>query len=401
MAFDSGAVSFRRFVVIGKSPSMIEQAQLDVLSENALRPTEAGVPEEVEYGWNGGRHILDREFAFDTNVYADALHIGMRIDTNRVPPEVKQAYLAVEEQAVAAGNPSGFISKGQKRDVRDVVRRKMDDDLRSGQYRRSKLFAVLWDLPSATLYAAVNPAAEEKLRELFERTFGLELAPVSAGTLAARLLEPRGRRRDIEDARPTRFVFGPEGEQQSPDYPWTSKLAETKDYLGNEFMLWLWHEADRHDGYVKIGEDEIAVMFDRSLDLDCAYGATGKTSLKSTGPTKMPEAAEALRTGKLPRKCGLTIESGGAQYTFSLAAESLAVSGLKLPDVPEAETPRVLFEERIGQLREFGRLLDRIYDQFLQQRAGAGWEGVTLGIRKWITGSRRVNSRPLELATAG
>jgi len=401
MAFDSGAVSFRRFVVIGKSPSMIEQAQLDVLSENALRPTEAGVPEEVEYGWNGGRHILDREFSFDTNVYADALHIGMRIDTNRVPPEVKQAYLAVEEQAVAAGNPSGFISKGQKRDVRDVVRRKMDDDLRSGQYRRSKLFAVLWDLPSATLYAAVNQAAEEKLRELFERTFGLELAPVSAGTLAARLLEPRGRRRDIEDARPTRFVFGPEGEQQSPDYPWTSKLAETKDYLGNEFMLWLWHEADRHDGYVKIGEDEIAVMFDRSLDLDCAYGATGKTSLKSTGPTKMPEAAEALRTGKLPRKCGLTIESGGAQYTFSLAAESLAVSGLKLPDVPEAETPRVLFEERIGQLREFGRLLDRIYDQFLQQRAGAGWEGVTLGIRKWITGSRRVNSRPLELATAG
>jgi len=401
MAFDSGAVSFRRFVVIGKSPSMIEQAQLDVLSENALRPTEAGVPEEVEYGWNGGRHILDREFSFDTNVYADALHIGMRIDTNRVPPEVKQAYLAVEEQAVAAGNPSGFISKGQKRDVRDVVRRKMDDDLRSGQYRRSKLFAVLWDLPSATLYAAVNQAAEEKLRELFERTFGLELAPVSAGTLAARLLEPRGRRRDIEDARPTRFVFGPEGEQQSPDYPWTSKLAETKGYLGNEFMLWLWHEADRHDGYVKIGEDEIAVMFDRSLDLDCAYGATGKTSLKSTGPTKMPEAAEALRTGKLPRKCGLTIESGGAQYTFSLAAESLAVSGLKLPDVPEAETPRVLFEERIGQLREFGRLLDRIYDQFLQQRAGAGWEGVTLGIRKWITGSRRVNSRPLELATAG
>jgi len=79
----------------------------------------------------------------------------------------------------------------------------------------------------------------------------------------------------------------------------------------------------------------------------------------------------------------------------------LAVSGLKLPDVPEAETPRVLFEERIGQLREFGRLLDRIYDQFLQQRAGAGWEGATLGIRKWITGSRRVNSRPLELATAG
>jgi hypothetical protein len=398
MAFDSGAVSFRRFAVIGKSPSMIEQAQLDALSANALRPTESGVPEDVEYGWNGGRHILDGEFSFESNVYADALHVGLRIDTNRVPPEVKQAYLALEEQALAAGNPSGFISKTQKRDARDVVRRKIDDDLRSGQFRRSKLYAVLWDLPSSTVYAAVNQAAEEKLRELFERTFGLELAPISAGTLASRLLEPRGRRRDLEDARPSRFVYGPEGESQSPDYPWTSKLAETRDFLGNEFVTWLWHETDRHDGYIKLGEDEIAVMFDRTLDLDCAYGATGKVMLKATGPTKMSEAQESLRNGKLPRKCGLTIESGGAQYLFTLAAESLAVSGLKLPEVQEAETPRVLFEERIGQLREFGKVIDRLYGAFLEQRTGASWEGATSGIRKWILSSRRVTNRVAELA---
>ena len=128
MAFDSGAVSFRRFAVVGRQPKLIEQAQLDVLSQHALRPTEAGVPEDVEYGWNGGRHILDGEFTFENNVYADALHVGLRIDTNRVPPEVKAAYLAMEEQATAAGNPSGFISKNQKRDVKDVVRRKVEDE---------------------------------------------------------------------------------------------------------------------------------------------------------------------------------------------------------------------------------------------------------------------------------
>lgn len=398
MPFDSGPVSFRRFIISGKAPKQIEQAQLDALSEHALRPTEVGVPEESEYGWNGGRHILDGSFTFENNVFGDALHFALRIDTNKVPSELKRAYQVMEEEAVAAGNPSGFISKKQKRDVKDVVRRKLDDDLRSGQFRRSKLFSVLWDFPTASLYAAVNTAAEEKLRELFERTFGLELLPVSAGTLATRLLEATGRRRDAEDARPTRFVFGPEGEHQSADYPWTAKLSETKDYFGNEFLMWLWHQVDRKDGYLAVGEDEVAVMFDKSLDMDCSYGATGKVGLKSTGPAKMPEAREALRTGKVPRKCGMIIESGGAQYTFTLSAESLGVNGLKLPDVPEADTPRVLFEERVGQIREFARTIDRIYEEFLRHRTGAAWEGATAGIRKWIGSSHKNGSPAMELA---
>ena len=67
---------------------------------------------------------------------------------------------------------------------------------------------------------------------------------MTAGSLALRLLEPHGRRRDYEDLRPTRFVTGPEGESQFPEYPWVAKGPEPKDFLGNEFLLWLWHEAD-------------------------------------------------------------------------------------------------------------------------------------------------------------
>ena len=89
MSFSSGPVSFRRFAVLGKAPKSPDQDLLDRLSEHALRPGEFGVPEEVEYGWNGGRHILDGNFSFDNNVYADALHFALRIDTNRVPGALK------------------------------------------------------------------------------------------------------------------------------------------------------------------------------------------------------------------------------------------------------------------------------------------------------------------------
>src|SRR6266513_36104 len=139
MGFASGSISFRRYAVIGNSPDAIDQALLDRLSQHALRESEIGVPNEEEYGWGGGRHVLDGTFSFENNVVADALHFAVRIDTNKVPAELKQAYKLMEEEAIAAGNPSGFISKHQKKEVKDNTRRKLEEELRSGRFRRSKL----------------------------------------------------------------------------------------------------------------------------------------------------------------------------------------------------------------------------------------------------------------------
>lgn len=419
MGFDSGAVSFRRFAVVGAgAPASIDQTLLDKLDEHALRPTEMGVPEAVEYGWSGGRHILDAQFSFERNVFADALHFALRVDTNRVPPELKRAYQIMEEDAAAAGNPSHFVSRAQKRDAREVVRRKIEDDLRSGQFRRSRLTPILWDVPSATVYCGGGNAVQEKLREIFERTFGLQLAPLTSGSLALRAAESAGRRRELEDLRPTRFVTvlptaardgDDDGAGDAPaEYPWVAKSLDQKDFLGNEFLLWLWHEADRRDGYVALeqspdgqGKDEVAVLFDRSLDLDCAFGVTGKASLRAAGPSRMPESAAALRAGKVPRKCGLTLEANGTQYSFTLSAETLGVSSLKLPEVPEADTARVLFEERVGQLRDFCRTLDRLYGVFVRQRLGGGWEGATLAARRWIADLGRAKARPAATRDGG
>src|SRR5881394_2021779 len=108
MGFASGTISFRRFAVIGEQPDSIDQDLLDKLAEHALRPGELGVPEETEYGWSGGR------LTFENNIFADAVHFALRIDTNKAPGELKKAYTLMEEDAAAATNPSGFISKLQK-----------------------------------------------------------------------------------------------------------------------------------------------------------------------------------------------------------------------------------------------------------------------------------------------
>jgi hypothetical protein len=385
MGFASGSVSFRRFAVIGKHPKSVDQPLLDKLSEHALRPSEMGIPEQIEYGWSGGRHVLDDQFGFDSNVFADCLFFGLKIDTNKVPGDLKKAYLLMEEEALAKGNKSGFISKAQKKDAKSTIQQKVEDEMRSGRFRRSKVLPLLWDLPAQTLYAAVSGKKFEMLAELFERTFDLTLLPLSAGSIALRILEPHGRRRDYEDLRPTRFVPGPDGEGQYPEYPWVSKGPEPKDFVGNEFLLWLWHEAEHRDGVIRTeGGKEVTIFIDRQLDLDCAFGQTGKDGLRGDGPGRMPEARDGVRSGKVPRRAGLLLNADSSDYSLSLNPESFGVGSAKLPEVKDAETPRVLFEERIALLRDLSKSIDGMFEAFLKLRASASWETQVGNIRRWI-----------------
>lgn len=385
MGFPAGSVSFRRFAVVGKNPAAPDESLLEKLSEHALRPAELGVPEEVEYGWCGGQHVFDAAFTLDHNVFADAVHFALRTDTNKVPGELKKAYQIMEEEGLAAGNPSGFISKNQKKEAKETVRAKIEDELRSGKFRRSKLSPVLWDVPKAMLYCAAGNSAFEKLAELFERSFGLELQPLTAGSLALRLLEPKGKRRDYEDLRPTRFVPGPNGEGEYPEYPWVAKGPEPKDFLGNEFLLWLWHEADHRSGIIATeSAGDVTLYIDRSLELDCAYGQTGRDTLRGDGPSRMPEARDALRSGKLPRRAGLVIDAFKQQYSLNFNPETMGLSGVKLPEIEDAETSRVVFEERVALIRDLCRAADALFETFLKLRASSSWEGQVNGLRKWI-----------------
>ena len=372
MPFAAGSLSFQRFAVVGKAPKAVDQDLLDKAQEHRLR--ESG--DEEDHGWTGGRHLLDAEFSFENNVFIDCLHLGLRHDTNRPPADLRRAYAAMEEKAATAGE--GFVSKADKKDARDAADRRLQDEAKTGRFRRSRMAAVLWDLEQGVLYGPASATLQAKLADLFDRTFGLSLVPLTAGNLALRRLESTGRRRDYEDARPTRFAEQ-EGEA---DYPWATKVGGGKDWIGNEFLLWLWHAAEHDGGGIEVKDGIVTAFVDKSLDLDCAFGQTGRGTLRGDGPGRMPEARHALRVGKAPRKLGLVLD-GPAAYSLALAGETLAVSGLALPDV-DADSPRVAFEERVGHLRDFARTLDALFDAFLAHRAGGSWAPRVRSIRDWI-----------------
>jgi hypothetical protein len=382
MGFASGSVSFHRFAVGGKAPE--RSAALDLLRNNAFEAAEESLPEEVEYGWCGGRHVFDAQFSHEHNAFADCLYFGLRIDTNKVPADVVKAWTIMEETALAAANPSGFISKAQKKAVKESIRAREEAEIRTGKHRRSKVTPVLWDVDRGILYSPAGGGKFEKLAELFYRTFALDLQPMTSGMEAIKALTGTKTHRGYDDLRPTQFVVGPEGESAQPDYPWIARGAQPANFLGNEFLTWLVHEADARTAMINTGGGSVTVFFDKSIDFECVYGQTGKDTLRGDGPTRSPEAREAFRTGKVPRKAGVVLDVNRQQFSLTLHGETLSIGTASLPNVEEADTARTLFEARIGLVRDLGDVIDRLFAEFLKLRSSDRWEAYVAQVRKWI-----------------
>ncbi|MCX5658715.1 MAG: hypothetical protein NTW19_03210 [Planctomycetota bacterium] len=411
MPFQSGRVSFCRFRVEGDGPKTADATTLATLAEHSFRESEIGAPDIVESGWITGEHLLDTQFSYEKNGYGAGgtmLLFALRIDTHSVPAELKHAYKRMNEQALAAENPSGFASKAQKREAADTAARQVHEDLASGKYRRSKSVAILWDLPNGMLYCgASGNTVTEELAANFLKSFNLRLEALSAGSVAGRMLRDTGKGRDYEDLHPSAFTKPPEGghdeegesgEEPSatsramPVVPWVASSIDLKDFLGNEFLIWLWWVTETAEGLVEApsatgrGKVDIAIAFDKTLDAECAWGLLGKQSLKAEGPTRLAEAGRALMNGKWPRKAGLILadSTGGRQWEITLQGDRWLVSGAMLPEVPEAQSTRELIEARLDLTRGLAETLDALYGVFLKARVSGSWASQRTAIRKWI-----------------
>lgn len=382
MGFLSGRVGFARFRVSGSPPRSFGPDKIQKLAERAIGTQKLASADGVESGWTAGEHLLDTRFDLAKNVVNDALHFGFRVDTEKPPAELLRAYTAIELHAVAPVNPSSR----HKREARESARERLEREAKDGRYTRRKVYDVLWDGPSnELLVAASGTVVLDRLHEHFHKTFNRKFEPLTAGTLAFALAEARQQSRGVDDARPSPFVRGAAADEVA----WLQD-DHSRDFLGNEFLLWLWHLSEVDDDTLPLSdESEVAVLPARTLTLECPLGQTGKESITSDGPTRLPEAKRAIQSGKWPRKCGLTLQRHGAQYELTLSAETLAVSGAKLPAVDDIGRAEV--EERVTQIRHLVETLDLMFDAFGRVRCGAGWAKELTRMQKWLAHPEREN----------
>jgi len=385
MGFFSGRVTMMRFRVDGPNPGTFGDEHVERLNEHRAGRQRIASADGVEIGWTAGDHILDTDFELAKNIINETLQFELRIDVDKMPGDLLRAYTAVELKALSKDNPSGFASSKQKKEAKENARERLEQEAKDGRFRKRKCVPVLWDAASNEVWFGATALTNvDRLTSLFQQTFGHSLEAITAGTRAYQLAELHNRTRGVDDSSPSPFVPG-----TSPDdVAWIADES-SRDFLGNEYFLWLWFQSDGETDAIKLADkSEATFMIARTLTLECPRGQTGHETISHEGPSRLPEAKRAIQSGKLPRKLGLTIVRHDNQYELTLHAETLAVGSAKMPNVEE-ENPRAKLDERASQLRHLVETLDLMYDAFGQQRFGKAWADTLPRIQKWLAKEER------------
>jgi len=385
MGFLNGRVSYGRYRGSGESPLPFDEETLEAASTQAIgRRGDADPNDGVHFGWSGGNHVLDMSFDLSKNIVNDCLHLGLRIDADKIPGDLLKAYEQIELEARAEQNPSGRPTKAQRQESKEAAKVRAEAEAADGRFRRRKMTPVLWDGRTGTLYAgATSNNILDRLLPLFRETFDRTLEPVTAGSLAASIAEEEGKSEALDLDAPL-ALFGEGDQALYSSIAWAEADPTSRDYWGNEFLLWLWHTL-QHDGDVLTLPDGSAcsAMISKTLTLDCPRGETGRDSLSNEGPTRLPEALRALQSGKLPRKAGLILDRQGATYELTLQAETFSVSSAALPK-EDGVSGREAVEGRIDYLRHLVETLDLLYACYVRRRLDASWNAELGRIRDWL-----------------
>ena len=386
MGFLSGSMTFECFRIGGAQPRQFGTEHVQTLEEHAINESGGFSNEQARVGLLAGDHLFDCAFDLEKNVFGDALHFAIRIDTNQVPAAIRRAWLQIELAVLTADSPGRRPTKTQRQEAKDAVEARCEEAASSEQFRKMQQFPVLWDAKNGLLYFGGSSAsASDVCTDLMLRAFELELSRLSSGKFALEWAKKARQRKALNDVVPANF----RGEGARADVVWWNGEKENYDFLGNEFLLWLWWRWETQSNTFELPDgSEVTGMFARTLALECPQGESGKGTISSEDPTSLPEAAQAIRSGKLPRKAGLILVRHGQQYELTLQAETFAVSGAKIQIDEDAEG-RGILEDRIDSLRGLRETLDLLFQGFCVQRVGENWSSDLKQMRAWLKAKPR------------
>lgn len=391
MAFLSGSVSFERFKVTGNAPKQFGDDQIEILQNHAIGKFQTSSEDNIHVGFLAGSHLLDTDFDLEKNLIGDALHCAIRIDTNQVPSAMKKAWLQIELAAATAESRTGRPTKVQRQEAKDFVEQRCAVEASSGKYHKMKQFPILWDFSNEMFYfGGSSESAVGHCADLFAKAFDVELSRLTAGSIATAWADKNKSRSLLENSSPAAF----HPDQEGNEYAWLNSDAANYDFLGNEFMMWLWWHLENESDTLKLEDDsEVTAMLAKTLSLECPFGAFGKETITSESPVKLLEAGHAIRSGKIPRKTGMILNRFGQQFDLVLSAETFGVSGAKIQKVDEAQG-RVIFESRIESIRSLSETVDALFHVFCKKRLAKSWNNELEKIRNWLLSDIKQKRKP-------
>jgi len=389
MGFLSGTTTFQRYWITKDPTPALGPDHIKKLEKFRIGKLDTTALDEPNVGFLAGSHLLDTKFSLEKNVIGDALHFGVRLDTDQIPSAIKNAWLQMELLPLTVDNPSGKPTKKQRQEAKEMVEARCAEEAATGKFRRMSQVSVLWDASNDEIYVgSSSPSASEVCIGLLQRAFEIEVDHVTSGKLAQTYATEFKKLEDLYKLTPSTFIA-----DQESGVTWWNGMSDNYDYLGNEFLLWLWWNWETNGDVVSLNdESEVSGMFARTLSLDCPQGEFGKETISAVSPVVLPEALLAIQSGKLPRKAGLTLVRHGQQYDLTLQAETFSIGSGKITSIGD-DVANVDTVDRIQSIRDFSETIDLLFDAFCERRIGKTWKSELKKIQEWLLAEKPIRRR--------
>ncbi|MCB9682940.1 MAG: recombination-associated protein RdgC [Alphaproteobacteria bacterium] len=192
MGLMSGALTVRRFKVVGSTPPDWRDAYRDRLNAMAFREPGPQMGKEELEGWVQVHNLLDTEFD-DLNrwLYGNYAVFSLRVDKKTLPANLFRATVEKQAQAWAQEHGVERCPAAKKKELKE----ELEEAWLKRTLPRVATTEICWHVTEGwLLVGGLSERTVERVRKRFHRTFGLELhawSPldyVAAGGVADQLL---------------------------------------------------------------------------------------------------------------------------------------------------------------------------------------------------------------------
>lgn len=185
--------------------------------------------------------------------------------------------------------------------------------------------------------------------------------------------------------------------------PPVSEAFEKYQFLGNEFLTWLWFCIENEPNTIlDPSGNTVEMMVHKKIVLKKAVGKTVSITIEKDSGEEAVEGMLALKGGATVTELSLLMHIGETEWTFSLKGGSFQINALK----PSVEMPDSVSAEQGGpdevddkQRHDFEAsvldrtflyiqaidVIDNLFKRYVLLRLSDDWEGQTVpAMKKWI-----------------
>ena len=188
-----GSLTYCRFFVGSELPDDFRSKFVKAIRLRAMKPLEPDEEATERSGWCVIGEPFEVDIAYDDVFWNEFLNLGFRTDKVAIAGPLLRARLREAEQAALARKGRERLTRTERAELKELVLKK----LRRQIPPQVRALDLSWSLDEGVVrFFSHSERTTAAMKELFERTFGLELVPEAPYTLAAKL----GLSRAEEDA---------------------------------------------------------------------------------------------------------------------------------------------------------------------------------------------------------